>query len=109
MRNVQEGSTATAEPELTPNPTQAPEPSPQSTVGGALTVSERESMLQAARAVGMRRAGMVKLHDGAIRMDITIPVEYAESMESQAGGAGENVEEYIQKTVIAALEAYLGQ
>ena len=95
--------TPAAEPEAPQSPPSAP---PAATVGDTLSDDEKQRIANLVKASGGRRSGLYKLPDGSIRMDITIPVEYAASLEAQAEGAEIPLEKYVQDAVLAALEAY---
>lgn len=81
---------------------------PQSAPAVAVLSDEDKARIQRmAQAGGARRAGLFKLPNGDIRVDVTIPVESAAILESQAECAGEDLEQFIQRNVVEALMAYI--
>jgi hypothetical protein len=81
---------------------------PQSAAAVPVLSDEDKARIQRmAQATGGRRAGLYKLPNGDIRLDVTIPVESAAILESQAECAGEDLEQFVQRNVVEALMAYI--
>jgi hypothetical protein len=69
---------------------------------------EEVDRLRAVGGGGPRKFGLSRLPDGSFRLDVTIPVELSACLESQADGAQEPLETYIQRMVVEGLESILG-
>ena|ERR1039458_728053 len=69
---------------------------------------EEVDRIRAVGGGGPRKFGLSRLPDGSFRLDVTIPVELSACLESQADGAQEPLETYIQRMVVEGLESILG-
>ena len=84
----------------------APSGAPEKAI--TLTDEEKQRIRNMAAASTGRKFGLSRRPDGSIVVDVTLPVELAGALESQAECVGESLEAFIQRTVVEALEAYYG-
>jgi len=85
-----------------------PQDAPESTISGSGNPNPSQPPQQPARTPSFgRRNGLLELPDRSIAIDVTIPVEIAEPLRSQAESAQEDFETYVKRQIIEALEAYV--
>jgi hypothetical protein len=110
QNNAQEAITAPAGDQTANTPTSDKNASgaPQgAALVPVLSDEDKDRIQRMTKAIGARRAGLYKLPNGDIRLDVTIPVESAAILESQAECAGEDLEQFVQRNVVEALMAYI--
>ena len=98
----EQGTLTPTEPEII-----APAATGGQKTASELSPEEKERIRRMAASSTGRKFGLSRLPDGSFRLDVTIPVEIALMLESQAECAGEDLEQFIQRNVVEALNAYV--